>query len=165
MATRFVLTPESAHPVTGSTFPELNKDAQDRFYLAFDASADEIAEWGGMIVPQSVTGTWTALVYYYMASATSGSVRGQAAVEAITPGDAVDMDSASTFDTANSAGDTVPGTGQNPDVMSITLTNLDSAAAGDLFRFRFNRDADGTSGTDDATGDMRVISIELRDAA
>lgn len=165
MATRFVLTPDAAAPVAGSTFPERGRDAQDRSYLAFDAANDELAEWGGMVMPQGITGTWTALVYYYMASATSGSVRGQGAAECITPGDALDLDSASSFDTANSAGDTVPATGQYSDVMSITMTNMDSPAAGDLFRFRFNRDADGTSGTDDATGDMRVLSIELRDGA
>ncbi len=164
MATRFVLTPESAYPVNGSTYPELGRDAQGRSYLAFDAAADEIAEWGGLVAPQSVTGTWTAIANYYMASATSGSVRGQMAVEAITPGDAIDMDSASSFDTAANAGDTVPGTGQNPDILSLTL-NMDSAVEGDMLRFRFNRDADGTTGTDDATGDMRVLSIEIRDGA
>lgn len=165
MATRFILTPASARPVSGLTFPEFNLDAQGREYLAFDASADETAEWEALVIPQGISGAWTAILHYYMATATSGSVRVQVSVEAITPGDALDMDSASSFDTANSAGDTVPGTGQYPDSVSVTLTNLDSAAAGALFRVRVNRDADGTSGTDDAAGDMRVTSIEIRDSA
>jgi hypothetical protein len=164
MATRFTLTVDAARPVLSVAFPELNEDTQNRRYLAFDATADETAEWGPFVVPQNVSGAWTAIVHYYMATATSASVRVQIQIECVTPGDALDMDSARSFDTATSAGDVVPGTGQYPDSFSLSL-NMDSAAAGDRMWVRFNRDADGTSGTDDATGDMRVTAIELRDSA
>jgi hypothetical protein len=100
-----------------------------------------------------------------MASATANNVRFQAALEAITDGDATDTDAASSFDTANSNGVAVPGTAGYIDQLSITMTTADSIAAGDYCRLRINRDADGTSGSDTATGDAQVLAVELRDAA
>jgi hypothetical protein len=147
-----------------TAFPALLFDAQNWEYLAFDATADENA-YVQDIAPQGISGTLTAIITYRMASATTGAVRWQVAVEAITDGDTVDTDSTSSFDTANSAGATVPGTAGHIDQVSVTLTNADSIAAGDLFRLRINRDADGTSGTDDATGDAHILCCELRDSA
>lgn len=163
MATRERFLPESAN-LPGSNMPAPGVDGQLRPFLAFDASTDESCDWT-FIAPQGLSGTLTAIITYRMASATTGSVRVQVAIEAITDGDTVDTDSASSFDTANSAGATVPGTAGYIDQLSVTLTNADGMAAGDYCRLRFNRDADGTSGTDDATGDMQVLAIELRDAA
>lgn len=163
MSTIAVFLPESANFPT-SNFPAPGIDGQLRPYLAFDATTDESADWT-FIAPQSLTGALTAVVTYRMASATTGSARVQVALEAISDGDATDTDAASSFDTANSAGATVPGTAGYIDQLSVTLTNADSIAAGDYCRLRFNRDADGTSGTDDATGDMQVLAVELRDAA
>jgi len=163
MASRFLFLPEAANlPATNAPAPGV--DAQIRPYLAYSDTTDEACDWT-FVAPQGLTGALTAVISYYMASATSGAVRMQAAIEAITDGDAIDMDGTSSFDTANSNGETVPGTGQYPSQLSITMTNADSIAAGDLCRLRFNRDADGTSGTDDAAGDLHVLAIELRDAA
>jgi hypothetical protein len=162
MSTRAILSPLSAE------FPASNAAAltviNERPVLAFDATTDETARWSG-VAPQGLSGTLTALVTYMMASATTGSVRFQASLEAVSDGDATDLDAGSSFDTANSAGATVPGTAGYIDQLSITLTNADSIAAGDYFRLALNRDADGTSGTDDATGDCYVLAVELRDAA
>lgn len=163
MSTIAVFLPESANfPATN--FPAPGIDGQLRPYLGFDATTDESCDWT-FIAPQSLTGALTAVVTYRMASATTGSARVQVALEAISDGDATDTDSASSFDTANSAGATVPGTAGFIDQLSVTLTNADSIAAGDYCRLRFNRDADGTSGTDDATGDLQVLALELRDSA
>ena len=163
MATRFVWTPQSAD-FRATNFPAPGVDGQNRPYLAFDATTDETCDFAG-IAPQGLTGSLTAVITYRMTSATTGSVRWQAALEAVTAGDALDTDAASSFDTANSAGDTVPATAGYVKQVSITLTNADSIAAGDYFRLSVNRDADGTSGTDDATGDAEVLAVELRDAA
>lgn len=163
MSTRAIFIPISAE-LPASAYPELKRDGQDRFSLAFDAATDENVYWTG-IAPQGFTGAVTVVVTYRMASAVSGDVRFQAALEAISDGDALDTDSASSFDTDNSAGATVPGTAGYIDQVSVTMTNADSIAAGDLFRLRLRRDADGTSGTDDATGDCEVLAVELRDAA
>jgi hypothetical protein len=101
-----------------------------------------------------------------MASATSGAVGLQAQLEALTDGDAVDTDAATSFDAVNnSASTTVPGTAGHIDQISVTLTNADSLAAADYFRLSLNRDADGSAITDSATGDLLLLAAELRDAA
>jgi hypothetical protein len=162
MASRFVFTPYSAEYPT-SNFPQI-LPVNARPVLAFDAATDETCYWTS-IAPQGLTGTITVIISYIMASATSGAARWQAAIEAVSDGDSTDLDATTSFDTANSAGATVPGTVGHIDQVSITMTNADSIAAGDYFRLSLNRDADGTSGTDDATGDAYVLACELRDAA
>lgn len=163
MSTRAVCTPLAAEfPATN--FPQLLLSNR-RPVLAFDAATDETCYWT-FVAPVGIVGTWTVVITYAMASATSGAVRFQAAFEAITAGDgAPDTDSATSIDTANSNGGTVPGTAGLVQQISITMTNQDSIAAGDYVRLVLNRDADGTSGTDDATGDCYVLAVELRDAA
>ena len=161
MATRFVGTPNSAE-FPSSAFPQLTQINQ-RPALAFDAATDETAYWTD-VAPQGLTGTITVLIYYAMASATSGNIIWQAQLEAVTDGDATDLDSTTSFDTANSSATTaVPGTAGYIDVVSITMTNADSLAAGDYYRLSVNRDANNASDT--ASGDAYVLAVELRDAA
>lgn len=160
MATRYNFSPLAAE-FPASNFPQLLLSNR-RPVLAFDASTDETCYWTA-VAPQGLSGTLTLIILYAMASATSGSVYFQAALEAITPGDSVDTDATTSFDTANSGNDAVPGTAGYVDSVSITLTNADSIAAGDLFRLALNRDAD--HGSDTATGDCYVLAVELRDAA
>lgn len=160
MATRFVGTPLSAE-FPASNYPQLTLSNR-RPVLGFDASTDETAYWTG-IAPQGLTGTITVVVTYAMASATTGNIYWQAALEAITDGDATDTDAATSFDTANSGNGAVPGTAGYIDQISITMTNADSIAAADYFRLSVNRDADNASDT--ATGDAYLLAVELRDAA
>lgn len=161
MATRFVGTPHSAE-FPSSNFPQITQINQ-RPALAFDAATDETAYWTD-VAPQGLTGTITVLLYYVMASATSGNIIWQAALEAVTDGDTVDLDSTTSFDTQNSSATTaVPGTAGYIDVVSITMTNADSLAAGDLYRLAINRDAN--NGSDTASGDAYLLGVELRDAA
>ena len=161
--TRAVLIPYGAEfPATN--FPQLML-VNRRPVLAFDASTDEACQWT-VIAPQGLTGTMTAVITYMMASATSGAVGFQVAVEAVSDGDSTDLDAGDSFDTVNnSASTTVPGTAGYIDQISVTLTNQDSVAAGDLVRIKLNRDADGSAITDSATGDAYVLAVELRDAA
>jgi hypothetical protein len=71
MATRAVLLPEAAHyPATN--FPALLLSNR-RPVLAFDASTSETAYWT-FVAPQGITGAWTAVISYAMASATTGGV-------------------------------------------------------------------------------------------
>jgi hypothetical protein len=162
MATRFVLNGESGVGV-GSAFPQRGRDAQGRMYLAFDAATDETHEWGQLVAPQGLTGTLTLVIQYYMASGTTGNVVLTGQVEAVTPADTLDLDSASSFDTVNSVTSAVPGTQGYLASASITLTNADSIAAGDYFRLRVARDADNASDT--AAGDCHLLTVEFRDAA
>lgn len=161
MATRAILTPEGAHyPATN--FPALLLSNR-RPVLAFDASTSETAYWT-FVAPQGVTGTWTAVISYAMASATTGGVAFDVALEAITSGDALDTDAATSFDTVNGGNDSaVPGTAGYMEQISITLTNADSIAAADLVRVSVARAV--ANGADTATGDCYALSVEIRDAA
>lgn len=161
MATTFFIGSPLSAEFPSSNFPQLLLSNR-RPVLAFDASTDETAYWTGQ-APQGFTGTPTLVITYAMASATSGTVGFQAQLEAISDGDAVDTDSATSFDSVNnSASTTVPGTAGYIDQISITLTNADSLAAGDYFRLSLNRDADGSAITDSASGDAYVLAVELR---
>lgn len=159
MSTRFIFTPQSAE------FPSSNYAAMSlvnqRPALAFDAATNETAQWTA-IAPQDLTGALTAIVTYIMASATTGDVDVDVSIEAVSDGDATDLDAGDSFDTVNSTDNTtVPGTAGHIDQISVTLTNADSIAAGDYFRLRLLRDAV----SDTAAGDMYVLAVELRDAA
>lgn len=161
MATRFVFTPEAAHyPATN--FPALTLSNR-RPVLAFDAATDETAYWTG-VAPAGITGTITVVITYAMASATSGNIIWEAAIEAISDGDSTDTDATTSFDTANSSGAlAVPGTAGYIDQASITMTNADSIVAADYFRLAVNRDANAAGDT--ATGDALLLAVEFRDAA
>lgn len=161
MATRVICTPESTH-FPSSNFAALAASNR-RPVLAFDASTAETAYWT-FVAPQGISGTWTAVISYAMASATTGGVAFDVALEAITSGDAVDTDSATSFDTANTGTDSaVPGTAGYMEQVSVTLTNADSIAAGDLVRVSVTRAV--ANAADTATGDCYVFAVELRDAA
>lgn len=130
----------------------------DRIGLAFDASTNEAATFP-FVMPQSYGGgTLTLVVTGKMASATTGDVDLDAEVEARSAGEALDADS---FDTANSTDNTtVPGTAGLSFEVSITLTNKDSVAVGDLVRLRLTRDAV----SDTATGDVEIYGVDLRES-
>lgn len=159
--TRVPLSPLAAE-FPSSAFASLLK-VNDRMVLAFDASTAETAYWV-FPWPQGATGTVTFYGQYFMASATSGKVDFEVAIEAITAGDSLDMDTSNSFDTANTiTAPTVPGTAGYPGEFTCTLTNKDSVAAGDYVRLSLKRDAtDGTNDT--ATGDCYVSMGEIREA-
>jgi hypothetical protein len=161
MATRFVGTPEAAHfPATN--FPALSL-LNRRPVLGFDAATSETAYWT-FVTAQGWTGEITAIISYCMASATSGGVAFDVALEAVTSADATDLDAGTSFDTVNAGNDAaVPGTAGYMEQISITLTNADSAAAADLVRVSVARDV--ADGADTATGDCYLLAIEIRDAA
>ena len=164
MATRAILLPESAQ-FPSTNFPQLTTihSTERRRVLGYDASTSETAAWT-LVVPQGWTGTGTLVINYCMASATTGGVAFDVALEAVTPGDSTDLDAATSYATVNAANDgTVPGTAGYPDVVTVTLTNDDSLAAGDLLRISIARDI--ADGADTATGDCLLIAAELRDTA
>jgi hypothetical protein len=160
MATRYTFSPLQAEFPT-SNFPQLMM-VNSRPVLAFDAGTDETCYWT-FVAPSNLTGALTVWVYYIMASATSGDIYFQASLEAVTGGDALDLDAATSFDSANTHGETALATAGYMRPISITLTNNDSIAADDLVRLRINRDADNASDT--ATGDCYVLAVALRDSA
>ena len=161
MATRAVLLPEAAH-YPAANFPALLLSNR-RPVLAFDAATSETAYWT-FVAPQGITGAWTAVISYAMASATTGGVAFDVALEAISSGDALDTDATTSFDSVNTGTDSaVPGTAGYMEQISITLTNADGVAAADLVRVSVARDV--ADAADTATGDCYVFAVEIRDAA
>ncbi len=160
--TRAFLVPLAMEPV-GTDFPNLYRDGEDRWVLAFDPDTEETCAWtmGGW---QGLTGTLTAIITYRMDTATTGGVAFDVAVEAITDGDAIDTGAASGFDTVNPGSEsTVKATAGHIDQISITLTNQDGIAAADYVRISLARDVDDSA--DNASGDAEVLLVEIRDAA
>jgi hypothetical protein len=159
VSTRAILVPYSAEFPT-SNAPALLQGGQLRPYLAFDAAVQETCYWT-FVAPAGLTTPLTAVIHFRMASATTGTVQFDVALEAITPGDALDLDAASSFATANSSSlQAVPATAGYLGTLTITLSNNDSIAAGDLVRLRLARNM-----ADTAAGDCQVLAVELRDAA
>lgn len=159
--TRVPLHPFSAE-FPSSNFPAL-MTVNARPVLAFDASTAETCYWT-FPWPQGITGSVTAEMQYFMASATSGKVDFEIQIEAVTPGDATDLDATTSFATANTiTAPTVPGTAGYLGTFSCTISNTDSWAAGDYVRLALKRDAaDGTNDT--AAGDCYICLGELREA-
>lgn len=161
MSTRAMLTPYAAEfPVTN--FCELLTLATTRRQvLAFDASTDETCYWS-IVAPQGWTGPFILVIKYVMASAITGVLGFDVAIESITPGDPINLLTTNSFDAVNSGSETVPGSAGNLGELSITLTNNDSSNAGDEFRISLTRN---TGVASNAAGDCYVLHSELRDAA
>ncbi len=135
-----------------------------RLVLAFDDTEEKAAVTPEVAMPQAyAAGALTAICHFYMASDVTNDISLDVFVEAKTPNsDTLDLEAATDWDTANSGtvslGSTTAG---DPLTVSITLTNKDSVAAGDLVRFGIRRDTD--SGDDDAVGDLFLAAIEIQE--
>jgi len=130
--------------------------------LDFDDSTNESAVFSN-VMPQHYAGTTGVTVYlhYSMSSAEADTVDWDVSWEQI--GDQqLDVDGDS-FAAVNSVDNTtVPGTSGLVDVVSIAFTDgadMDSVAAGELFRLKVTRDAS----SDDASGDAELHAVELRE--
>ena len=158
--TRFGFSPYAAEfPATA--FPQLTV-VNARPVVAFDAATVEACYWTA-IAPTGLTGALVLKIFYMMASGVTGKVDFEVSVEAITDGDATDLDAGTSFDSVNAiTAPTVPGTAGYIDVISCTLPNAVCIAVGDYFRVKLERDADdGTNDT--AAGDCYVLGAELSD--
>jgi len=160
MADNFRLTfaPNMMIPAAaiGATFAV---HSAQRLALAFDDTTNESA-YLQTVLPPAYTGTGTlkARLLFYSASANSGDAGWSVAVEAVTPADTLDLETASSFDTANGGTQALSGTAGDLTAITITLTNKDSCAAGDSFRLAIQRMADTT---DTVSGDLFLYSLEL----
>ena len=160
MATRVILTPESAH-FPSSNFPALTVVNQ-RPVLAFDATTDETAYWT-FVAPQGLTGTISLVLSLIGNAAGTNSTYWEAQLEAVTSADATDLDSSTSFDSVNTGNVAMPATQGHLVQLTITMTNADSIAAGDYVRVSINRDAN--NGSDNFAADAYLLVAELRDGA
>ncbi|ARX81499.1 hypothetical protein SMD44_00897 [Streptomyces alboflavus] len=158
---RLDLAPEEAC-FLASTFPQIDKVNGSNFPvtgLRFDAAADEAAFWKIDSFGYG-SGNVTCEILWYAENATSGVVRWEAAIAAITP----DTDSQDvTTDglaTAQTVDDTHLGTvGKRVHKASVTISNLDSIAADDIVWVRIRRI--GSNGADTMANDAWLIQGRL----
>jgi len=149
-------------PVTAGDLAAYFDVINGRTVVVFPDGADEYAAVTKAIeMPQAyASGTITAKIGIFTA-ATTGSVDWEVYVEAVTDADAIDLDSATSFDSANASTVAVPATAGYIDVVSITLTNKDSVDAGDMVRFLVRRDSD--DGADDAAANAYVVWMAIQE--
>ncbi len=127
--------------------------------LDFDAGTDESAVFVSVVPEAASLGSGLKVRIHWMAtSATSGDVVWGAQIERMN----TDEDSDG-FDTVATATGTANGTSGIITMTEITITTIDSVAAGEAYRLKVYRDAD--SGSDTMTGDAELVIVEVRSAA
>lgn len=162
MATvRHELVPEEA-AFASSAFPAYDRAAGTNFpvtRLLFDASATETAYFKWEAVNYG-SGNITADIIWYATNATTGVVRWEVALAAITPeSDSQDAETKA-FATALTVDDTHLGTtSKRLHRATITISNLDSVAAGDECWLKVSRL--GGHANDTMANDVALISVQL----
>jgi hypothetical protein len=155
------LFPEEAQ-FLGTSFAQYVKNNGTNFpisLLAYDAAASEYAFWKW--VPfQYGSGNITCDIVWYADTATSGVVRWEVALAAITTDvDTQDVETKA-LATALTVDDTHLGTvGQRLHRASVAISNLDSIAAGDECWLRVGRI--GGNAADTMAGDALLTSVRL----
>lgn len=160
-ATLAVLTALNNEPPAGSYATLDTRNAHP--VLDFDDSADEAAVFRGVLLRGYQGGGITVRIIWMATSATTGTVRWAAFIERDDTG--TDLDSSS-FASAQTVGASTNATSGIPTYTDIAFTagaQMDSLAAGEMFRVNITRDADGTTGTDNMAGDAELLAIEIRE--
>ena len=146
---------EATYPT--SNFPQLQQINGTNFPLlvnSFDAATKETLFFE--FIPDNYSsGNLTLDLYWYADTASANDVIWGAQIAAITPdSDTQDVETKS-LATANTVTDTHLGTtGQRLHKATITISNLDSIAAGDVVKLAIYRDA--AQGGDTMTGDAHL---------
>jgi hypothetical protein len=127
--------------------------------LDFDAAIEESATFIGVIPENAALPNGLTVRLWWMGdTATTGNVRWGVQFE--DTGTDLDADS---YDTNAQVTSAASGTSGIESVASITITTIDSLAAGDRFRLRVYRvAADATNDT--MTGDAQLVAVEVRAA-
>lgn len=131
--------------------------------LDFDDTTDQNGIFLSVLPPTYSGGGLTVDIHWTSTSATSGTCRWAVSFERIGTSQDIDSDS---FAAEQTAGTTAPGTAGVPVVTSIPFTDgaqMDSIAVGEAYRVKIKRDADGTSGTDNMTGDAEVLRVVIKE--
>lgn len=126
---------------------------------AFDASSREDIYFSIPLLLYG-SGNITCVCHWYSRSgSTSGAVVWGARIACTTPGDATSMETKA-WATAQSTTTTVNATAKGLTSTSITISNLDNAAAGDTMWLNVYRDAANASDT--MTGDATLLTLYLQ---
>lgn len=127
--------------------------------LDFDTTTQETAIFSG-VLPADYSGAGvTVHIFCSLTSATSGTVGWDVAFERMDAS-SLDIDSDSFGSATTVTAVTVPGTSGQLLKMSVNVSdgaNMDSLAAGEMFRLRIRRDV----ANDTATGDAELLRVML----
>jgi len=130
----------------------------------FDDATDESLEFG-LFMPSHYSGGGVTVTIGWMATtATSGTISLDVGFKSVTD-DADDLDTKA-FATVNNANPTTASATGEVDYIDITFTDgadMDSVAAGEYFRLIVTRDADGTTSTDNLSGDMEFVFLSIKE--
>lgn len=132
--------------------------------LDFDDTTDESTIFQGFMPNHYAGGGVTVTVGWMATSATSGTISLDISFLSVTD-DADDLDTKS-FAAANNANPTTASASGEVDYATITFTDgadMDSVAAGETFYIKVTRDADGTTSTDNMTGDMELVFVSIKE--
>lgn len=128
--------------------------------LAFDGTTAEKAIFSGLM-PRHYGGGGITIYLTWCAVPTSGNVGWLLALERIGAAQQdVDSDGFASDQTVTAA--TVDGTSGNTSITNAAITNganMDSVAAGELFRLRVTRDVNN----DTAAGDAQLMLVEIKE--
>lgn len=160
--TLVVFTPVSAQLPSSNyaTFDVRN----NTLVLDFDDTTDESVEFSGFMPRHYGGGGLTITIGWMATTATSGTVSIDVAFKSMTD-DVDDLDTKS-FATANNLNPTTASASGEIDYATVTFTDgadMDSVAAGEYFKLQITRDADGTTSTDNMTGDMELVFVEIKE--
>jgi len=164
MATIYhTLKPEEAQPLA-SAFPAFLKNNGTNFPvsgLAYNDTTQESAYWVFNAIGYG-SGNLSLDIYWYADTETStNTIVWESQLACITADtDTTDVETKG-LDSLNYFQDTHLGTtGQRLHKCTISITNLNSIAAGDVCWLKIARDADGSNATDNLTGDgILVLAI------
>lgn len=156
-----VLLPEEAQ-FLGSAFPAFDKVNGTNFpvsRLLYDAAVDEGAFWF-LEATNYGAGNITVDLIWYATNATTGVVRWGVSIAAITPdSDSQDVETKA-LATEQTVDDTHLGTtSKRLHKATITVSNLDSVAAGDWVVIRVRRI--GSNGADTMANDVALAQVRL----
>lgn len=129
--------------------------------LSYDPSTDESMVWTS-ILPAGYAGGGLTVTIIWASSGTTNNVVWNAQIERLED-EGTDTDSDS-FASAQAATGAVPGTSGALQYTDITFTSgaqMDSLAAGELFRIKITRDAD--NGSDNSTADAQLYGVRIRE--
>lgn len=141
-------------------------DARNRIpVLDFDDTVDESTEFG-LFMPRHYGGGGVTVTVGWMATtATTGTISLDVAFKSVTD-DADDLDTKA-FAAANNVNPTTASASGEVDYATVTFTDgadMDSVAAGEYFRLQIKRDGDSTTSTDNMTGDMELLFLEIKES-
>lgn len=156
-----VFFPQQGEPGATSATMKIRNQA---YVLAFDDTTDQSIEFPGFMPRNYGGGGITVTVGWMATSATANTISLDVGFKSFTD-DADDLDTKA-FATVNNANPTAPNLSGEIDYATITFTDgadMDSVAAGEYFRMIVTRDANGTTSTDNMTGDMELVFVEIKE--